>query len=584
MKFMKYIFLICLFLPFPLLALDVLKPVNTETPQDTLRTFMKSMESYREGVEEEDENKQQAIQYAVQTLNLDQISPLISKEFGKKSAVYLKEVIDRVLIVDYSKVPPGKNAEALSDVWRLAGTDIKIEVQHEGPRKGEYLFSAATVNNAKSYFDVVRNYPYVAKPGGAGYQDSFIEKIMPKGFKSEFLGFPKWQILGIFIAILLGFLVKYIVEGLIILGKKFATYSQSQWDDKLIEAVEGPIAYCTASGFWFLALYVMRIEGVVLQVLSSLIQIILSISIIWLFYRLAAVWSGYISLLTQKTEFVIDDRLLPLVTRATRILIVVFGGLIALQNLGINVVSVIAGLGLGGLALALAAKDTAANLFGSLMILSDRPFKLGDWVQFGNIEGTVEDVGFRSTRVRTFYDSVVTVPNAVIANANIDNMGRRTYRRVKAVLGITYSTTPEQLEAFLEGIKKIIQANSYTRKDYFHVIFNDYGPSSLHVLVYFFLKVPDWAEELLQKQNIFIEIKRLARDLNVNFAFPSQSLYVESFPGQAVTKQDIGTSEQLLATAHNYSLDGTKSKPQGLGLFTAPYKEDAQQGQHKEGS
>ena len=139
-----------------------------------------------------------------------------------------------------------------------------------------------------------------------------------------------------------------------------------------------------------------------LQILSIVVQLIFSVSVIWIFYRLAEVWSEYLSLVASKTDFVIDDQLLPLITRALRTFILVFGSLIAIQNLGVNVMSVIAGLGLGGLAFALAAKDTAANLFGSLMIFSDRPFKLGDWIQFGNVEGTVEDVGFRSTRAVNF--------------------------------------------------------------------------------------------------------------------------------------------------------------------------------------
>ena len=136
------------------------------------------------------------------------------------------------------------------------------------------------------------------------------------------------------------------------------------------------------------------------------------------------------------------------------------GILIVLQNMGVNVFSLLAGLGLGGLAFALAAKDTAANLFGSIMILTDRPFKIGDWVKMDGVEGTVEEIGFRSTRVRTFYNSLITIPNATIANVQIDNLGVRQYRRTTATLGVTYDTSMEKMNQFVEGIRKIIEGNA----------------------------------------------------------------------------------------------------------------------------
>ena len=147
-----------------------------------------------------------------------------------------------------------------------------------------------------------------------------------------------------------------------------------------------------------------------------------------------------------------DGQLVPLVKKALRVSVVVMGLLVMFQKLGVEVVSVLAVLGLGGLAFALAAKDTCANLFGSVIILLDRPFHIGDQVIIGKTEGSVKSIGFRSARIRTFYNSVISVPNSVLANANIDNMGRREYRRIKAFLGATYDTPPAKIEAFIDGI------------------------------------------------------------------------------------------------------------------------------------
>ena len=151
-------------------------------------------------------------------------------------------------------------------------------------------------------------------------------------------------------------------------------------------------------------------------------------------------------------------------------------------------------------------------------------------------------------------------------------MGRRKFRRVRTVLGLTYDTTPEQMEAFLEGVKNIIKANEYTRKDYFQVVFSGYGASSLDVLLYFFLKVPDWSQELVQRQNVYLEIKRLARDIGVDFAFPTQTLHVESMPQDNQVSKEISNPE-LAQAAKDFGPTGSKAKPQGMGLFTAPYRE-----------
>jgi MscS family membrane protein len=276
----------------------------------------------------------------------------------------------------------------------------------------------------------------------------------------------------------------------------------------------------------------------------------------------------------DKTKVGLDQQLIPIVTKSLRIFVVVFGSLIAFQNLGINVMSLVAGLGLGGLAFALAAKDTAANLFGSVMIFSDSPFRVGDWVKFGGVEGTVEQVGFRSTKVRTFYNSLITVPNAVVASAAVDNMGRRQYRRVYTKLAVTYGTSPDEMEAFLEGIKNIIKANPTTRKDYFHVIFSGYGDSALEVMVYFFLEVPDWGQELIQRQNIYLEILRLAKELKVSFAFPSQSLYVESLPLEKKPRgSDPMAKSDLVELAKEFGKEGSKARPGGCGIFTPPFLE-----------
>jgi MscS family membrane protein len=223
-----------------------------------------------------------------------------------------------------------------------------------------------------------------------------------------------------------------------------------------------------------------------------------------------------------------------------KVFIVAFGFIYGAQYLDINIVPLITGLGIGGLAFAFAAKDTIENFFGSIAVILDRPFEVGDWVVVEGIEGTVEELGFRSTRIRTFYNSQVTVPNSVLVRAKVDNYGRRRYRRWKTYIGLQYDTPPEKLLAFTEGIRELVRQHPYTRKDFYQVWCHDFGDSSFNILLYVFHLVPDWATELRERERLFIDIVRLADRLGVQFAFPTRTihLYTEEH-GPAVSHYDV---------------------------------------------
>ena len=218
--------------------------------------------------------------------------------------------------------------------------------------------------------------------------------------------------------------------------------------------------------------------------------------------------------------------LVPLVRKSVKIFITAIGIIFIADSLEIEILPLLTGLGIGSLAFAFAAKDTIENFFGSVSVIADRPFEVGDWVKIGDVEGTVEELGFRSTRVRTFYNSLVTVPNATLVRATVDNFGRRKYRRWKTHLNITYDTPPDRIETFCEGIRELIRLHPYTRKDYFQVWFHEFGAHSLDILVYVFHEAPDWQTELRERQRLMLDIMRLAERLGVEFAFPTQTLHL----------------------------------------------------------
>ncbi len=388
---------------------------------------------------------------------------------------------------------------------------------------------------------------------------------LPDFLKKRFLGVAPWQIVGLFLLILVGLFVRRITEFILMhFSQRLSKTTSTQWDEKILEVITRPLALFLMAGLWMLSYSNLQFSVQFNLYLRAILLVLMYFSVVWLVYRLVDILEFYLTGLTAATESKLDDQLVPLVRKTLKVFITIMGTIFVLQNLDIDVASLLTGLGIGGLAFALAARDTLANFFGSITIFLDKPFHVGDWIISNNIEGTVEEIGFRSTRIRTFYNSLVSVPNAKLADAAIDNMGMRRYRRIKTVLGLTYNTSAEQMQAFVEGVRAIVQANPKTRKDFYEIHFNDYGDFALNVLVYVFLDVKDWSEELRERHNILLEILRLAEEIGVEFAFPTQTLHVDSFYGDK--PRQVGkklSSEELAKTAAAFGPGGEKARPSG---------------------
>jgi MscS family membrane protein len=200
-------------------------------------------------------------------------------------------------------------------------------------------------------------------------------------------------------------------------------------------------------------------------------------------------------------------------------------------ELGFPAYSVLAGLGVGGLAVALAARDSLANLLGSVLIMVEKPFRAGHYVRVAGGEGTVEDVGFRSTRIRTADNSVISIPNNNVVNATVENLSLRRMRRQKFLVQVTYDTPRAKLEELVADITQLIVDHPMTNKANIYIRFNDFGESSLNILVYFYLETTSYAEELEKREEILLRIMGLAERLRIEFAFPTRTLVIEAPSG-----------------------------------------------------
>ncbi|MEM6731118.1 MAG: mechanosensitive ion channel family protein, partial [Myxococcota bacterium] len=401
---------------------------------------------------------------AAQCFELDASSKIEGPELARK----LKATLDaRDLFVDLDRLSTDPNYKnSAGDGRQLLEPRLPgVELVQRG---GRWLVSAESLAKVPELFDSA-----VLVDLGS------VTENLPSWATQQLLGVKTYKYVGLLLLLFLAVLVRFVVGAIVVsqIRRTMASFGVT-WGDLVLARVGKPLGTLAGSGVMALLVPSLVLPIRFGQIVLLAIQVVSVFSVVWTLYRLVDLFAQWMDQRAAKTETKLDDQLVPLVRKALKIFIVAMGSIFILQNLNVDVAGLLAGLGIGGLAFALAAKDTVANLFGSATIFADRPFHVGDWINVMGVDGTVEVVGFRSTKLRTFYDSLVTIPNAKLADAVIDNYGARIFRRVYTRLGVTYDTPPEHLQAFVEGIRAIVQANPHTRKDKYEVHFNDYGPSS----------------------------------------------------------------------------------------------------------
>ncbi|MDH3216462.1 MAG: mechanosensitive ion channel family protein, partial [Candidatus Krumholzibacteria bacterium] len=278
----------------------------------------------------------------------------------------------------------------------------------------------------------------------------FINDIVGFATDKVILGITLGQYILAFLALFFALLLRKLVISVVIRSlRRLAARTTMTLDDALINAIGPPVGLGFVIGGLYAAAIILNLprEPVDVRTFSfHILRVLVIVAVTWLLLRLIDAFSDFFSSAAGKTESKLDDQLIPILRKSLKTFVGILAFLFIVQNLGYSVASLLAGLGIGGLAIALAAKDTLSNFFGSLTILIDRPFAAGDWIETGDTEGVVEDVGFRSTRIRTFAKTQVSVPNSVIANSAINNWSRMPIRRIKMVVGVTYESTAEQLQ------------------------------------------------------------------------------------------------------------------------------------------
>jgi MscS family membrane protein len=511
-----------LVLALPVAARNAAGP-DLSSPRQTFSVFLESMVAVKKG-------DAARIDDAVACFDLSHLPGVVRAEAGPKLARDLKNYLDKTERIDVAAIP----VELDETRWvyrRGAAGEVSVVLADDG----RWLFSQQTIDSLPALLESVRDRGFVAGiEGGGGVSTGvagWIRGRLPDSLLRRTFVLENWQWLALLLLAFVGVVADWLfrqVVGMWVrkLLAKSAHLRQAKHDTDFTR----PLGIVVMALCWWMLLGFLDISVRALTALRFATEFVMAAAGVWAAYRLVDLVSAHFIAVASRTDTKVDDILVPMLRRALKIIVIAFGVLFVAQNLDIDITSLLAGLGIGGLALALAAKDTVENLFGSVTVLIDRPFQIGDWVVIGELEGTVEVIGFRSTRIRTFYNSLITVPNARLVNAAVDNLGVRSYRRLKCMISLQYDTPPDRLEAFCEGVRELIRRHPYTRKDYYMVYFNEFADSSFNVLLYTFFKTPDWATELRERHRLFVDVVRLAHGLGVEFAFPTRTLHLASAP------------------------------------------------------
>ncbi|MDR0966047.1 MAG: mechanosensitive ion channel family protein [Myxococcales bacterium] len=372
---------------------------------------------------------------------------------------------------------------------------------------------------------------------------------LPSFFHWTLFEIALWKYAALLLLLLLGLVLR---KGVYFVMSRqlspFAARFGAEWVQRFSQALASPLALLALSGVLALTEPSLRLPTPVHDFLGFAIHLLIVLPCIWALYRVAMLFCDRLE--TRPHDAPLDQRLdkdiVPIIRGTLQVVITIIGVMFFLQNIGVDIHSLLAGLGLGGIALALASKDLLANFFGSLVLVHDRPFKVGDKIAVNGVEGEVETIGLRSTRLRTLNDTLVTVPNSRLADSTIDSYGTRLFRRTSTTIGLAYDTPPERVEAFVEGIRTILRGNELIRED-FEVHFTGFGQSSLEFLLNFYVRNISWTVELSEKQKIYLAVLRLAQAIDVRLALPTQRLRVESVDGR--DERELASALELRPSA-----------------------------------
>lgn len=344
----------------------------------------------------------------------------------------------------------------------------------------------------------------------------------------KLFGIPAWQYVASLIYIFLAFYVSKILDYLTrVWLKKWAQRTETKFDDLLLDLLNGPVKIVAFVIFLRIGLEVFSWPAMIQTILAKGFTVIVAATLTYTILKFVDLVMGYWRqrTLTKETDKSFDEQLYPIVRKSLKVFVVMVAVLVTLDNIGVNITAAIASLSIGGLAVGLAAQDTLANLFGAVSVFVDKPFRIGDRIQFESVDGSVESIGMRSTRVRNLDGHLVTIPNKTMGNATITNISRRPTIKTVMNIGVTYDTPTPKLKRAIQLLDEIYRSDPKTSD--LIISFNKFADSSLNILVIHWWNGTDARANLAALQELNLKVKERFDAEGISFAFPTQTLYLK---------------------------------------------------------
>lgn len=491
---------------------------------------------------------------ALKTMDMSTLMPLERSVYGPVLAVMLYRIIklhSTLQLEELSADPTTTRQPIFLVVPGLGTVTMHVVTQENGVKA--WKFTPKSLEVAwKSYDDIMRNLiiegvdPFIGERLSLHIRlDDMVQKHA-RGLLVYFLksNLYKWIVIFLLLAAtpLLCRMFSWLVRRFSMTLERRLPHGAAGYKHFVLPAQILLVAFVWLKVIILLFPY----RGLMVAALYSL-EIMMIVAMVWV----VMLGVGLLTeILTAGRSASIRGTMLLIIAQIVKIL-AILAGLVAIANLfNQDSTRIVAALGIGGIALALAGKDTLENIFGTLVIMTTRPFAVGDWILVDQVEGTVEKVGVRSTAIRTFYNSEVTVPNAKFITSPVDNMGRRTWRRFRTFIGVAYGTPIEDVNRFVEGLRQVVLDSPTMNKENFHIVVNDFGPWSLNIMIYVFFKTSDWAEELKERHRFIMDTLRLAEEMGITITVPESIVHLrqDEAGGQAErrgpsTAAAIGSAE-----------------------------------------
>jgi MscS family membrane protein len=540
-----------------------LAPLDLSSPRATLRSFRETaaragtilLEAFEE--EERDDHylffsdsvRRQAaeaerlIVRAGSCLDLSDVPPAALYSTRIESVLLLKEILDRIPLPGYEQIPDAAEIQRVAEAehqapltsWTLPGTEIRFERIVSGPRTGQYLVAKDTVARLESFYNLVKTRPPYPDAAADLYDFYTLTPgtLLPPKWFDLILALPPWlrtvyldQALWQWAALVVGVLLAIGAVVFVYRYQKRQAPAPTALRRHLRQLV---IPLLTMLVAWLLDHYIdeiINITGPVLRAVDSGTDVVRVLAAAW---AVAVFANGFAEWILESPKIPSDSLDANLLRAAFRLFGVVAAAVILADgatDLGIPLVGVIAGLGVGGLAIALAAQPTIENFIGGIILYTDRPVRVGDMCEFGDMRGTVEAIGIRSTRIRGLDRTLITVPNADFAKMRLVNLARRDRMLLETTLGLRYETTPDQLRYVLAKLREVLVAHPKVLEDKRRVRFAGFGSSSLDIQIFAYVATRDRLEFLAIQEDLLLRFAETVAEAGTGFAFPSQTTYL----------------------------------------------------------